>query len=269
MFVTHPPFMAAPPETLDPGAVDWQYGRVPKRLSDAAFETKGFIQGGGHGRAAGTTEPKSMWAFTKAAFAFRLAAAALPLALALGLASASALAGYAEGKAAFDKNDFDTAWRELDPLAKKGDAKAMFLIASMYHTGRGVPISYKDAAEWYLKSANAGEVQGVFMMGVVYEGGIGQPRSIEEAFKWYKKSADRGFYAGILKVANMYGKGQGVPKDNAAAYLWYAIAELRAPKDSNDRYELPIVKDKLSTLLTKEQVADAERKAKAWKPSAK
>jgi len=199
----------------------------------------------------------------------RLIAGALLLAAASGLAAGQAFAGYAEGKAAYDKNDYDTAWKELEPLAKKGDAKSMFLIASMYHTGRGVPVNYKDAAEWYLKSANAGDVQGVFMMGVVYEGGIGQPRNIAEAFKWYKKSADRGFYAGILKVANMYGKGQGAAKDNAAAYLWYAIAELRAPKDSNDRFELPIVKDKLSTLLTKEQVADAERRAKAWKPSAK
>jgi len=199
----------------------------------------------------------------------RIAAGAWMLAAASGLAAGHAFAGYGEGKAAFDRNDFDTAWRELEPLAKKGDAKSMFLIASMYHTGRGVPVSYKDAAEWYLKSANAGEVQGVFMMGVVHEGGIGQPRSIEEAFKWYKKSADRGFYAGIIKVANMYGKGQGTPKDNAAAYLWYSIAELRVPKDSNDRFELPIVKDKLGTLLTKEQVADAERKAKAWKPAAK
>lgn len=195
----------------------------------------------------------------------RLFAAAL--ALTLGLAAAPAFAGYKEGKAAFDKRDFDTAWKELEPLAKQGNADAMFLVGSMYHLGAGTPVSYKDAAEWYRKSADAGKLDAIFTMGVVYEGGIGQARSIGEAFKWYKKSADRGFYAGILKVANMYGKGQGIPKDNAQAYLWYSIAELRAPKDSNDRYELPIVKDKLSTLLTKEQVADAERKAKAWKPA--
>ena len=145
----------------------------------------------------------------------------------------------------------------------------MFLIASLYHTGRGTPVSYKDAAEWYLKSANAGDVQGVFMMGVVYEGGIGQPRSLPEAVKWYRKAADRGFYTGILKLANMYAKGQGVTKDLAQSYLWFAIAELRTPKDSSDRFELPIVKDKLASQLTKEQVADAERKAKAWKPVAK
>ncbi len=197
----------------------------------------------------------------------RLFAAAL--ALALGLATAPAFAGYQEGKAAFDKRDYDTAWKELEPLAKQGNADAMFLVGSMYHLGAGTTVSYKDASDWYRKSADAGKVDAIFTMGVVYEGGIGQPRSIAEAFKWYKKSADRGFYPGILKTANMYGKGQGISKDNALAYLWFSIAELRAPKDSNDRYELPIVKDRLTTLLTKEQVADADRKAKAWKPAAR
>ncbi|MGQ0675379.1 MAG: tetratricopeptide repeat protein [Rhodospirillales bacterium] len=201
--------------------------------------------------------------------ASRMFVALSALVLALTFAASPALAGYQEGKAAFEKGDYDTAWKELEPLAKKGDGKAAFLVASMYHTGRGVPVSYKDAAEWYRKSADAGDMQGVFMMGVVHEGGIGIPRDIAEAFKWYKKSADRGFYAAILKVANMYGKGPGVPKDNAQSYLWFSIAELRVPTDSNDRFELPIVKDKLSTLITKEQLAEAERRAKAWKPTAR
>ena len=198
-----------------------------------------------------------------------LAALAAAFGLAIAAAAAPALAGYKEGKAAYDSGDYDTAWKELEPAAKQGDAEAMFLVASMYHTGRGTPVSYKDAAQWYRKSADAGDAQAVFMMGVVYEGGIGEPRSLVEALKWYRKAADRGFYASIMKVANMYGKGQGTAKDLAQAYLWFSIAELRVPKDSGDRYEIPIVKDKLASQMTKEQVADAERKAKAWKPVAK
>jgi TPR repeat protein len=194
---------------------------------------------------------------------------AAALAFALAVAAWPAQAGYKEGKEAFDKRDFDAAWKELEPLAKQGNPDAMFLVGTMHHMGAGAPVSYKDAADWYRKAADAGKLDAVFTMGIVYEGGIGQPRNIAEAFKWYKKSADRGFYAGIIKVANMYGKGQGTAKDNLQSYLWFAIAELRAPKDSNDRFELPIVKDKLGTLLTKEQVADADRKAKAWKPAAR
>jgi hypothetical protein len=185
-----------------------------------------------------------------------------------GLAAGGALAGYKEGREAYDKKDYPTAWKELDPLAKQGNPDAMYLVGSMYHMGMGVPASYKDAAEWYRKSADAGKIDAIFTMGIVYEGGIGVPRNGAEAFSWYKKSAERGFYAGQLKVANMYAKGQGVKKDIAQSYLWYAIAERTAPRANNDRYEIPIIKDKLASLMTKEQVAEMDRRAKAWKPVA-
>lgn len=188
--------------------------------------------------------------------------------IAFGLALGQAQAGYKEGREAYDKKDFPTAWKELEPLAKQGNADAMYLVGSMHHMGMGVPPSYKDAAEWYRKSADAGKLDAIFTMGVVYEGGIGVPRSAKEAFTWYKKSADRGFYPGQLKIAHMYATGRGIKKDPPNAYLWYAIAERSTPRTGNDKNEIPIVKDKLSTMMTKEQVADADRKAKAWKPAA-
>lgn len=196
----------------------------------------------------------------------RIAAAVLACVLGFGLAAQSpAQAGFKEGREAYDKKDFPTAWKELEPLAKQGNADAMYLVGSMHHMGMGTAPSYKDAAEWYRKAADAGKLDAIFTMGVVYEGGIGVPRSRNDAFAWYKKSADRGFYAGQLKIANMYAKGQGAKKDVAQSYLWYAIAERFAPRTGNDRYELPIIKDKLSAMMTKEQVADMDRRAKAWK----
>ncbi len=199
----------------------------------------------------------------------RLLAIGAAVVLALGLAGASgALAGYKEGKDAFDKRDYAAAWKELEPLAKQGNRDAMYLLGSMYQMGMGVPPSNQDAIAWYRKSADAGKPDAIFMMGVMHEGGAGVPRNVNEAFNWYKKSADRGFYPGILKVADMYGKGRGVKKDLAQSYFWFSIAEKNAPASTNDRYEIPIVKDRLSTLMTKEQVADADRKAKAWKPIA-
>ena len=193
-----------------------------------------------------------------------LAATAVMLILA---GAGSALAGYKEGKEAYDKKDYAAAWKELDPLAKKGDRDAQYLVGSMYHMGMGVPASYKDAAEWYRKSADAGKVDAIFTMGIVYEGGVGVARNVPEAVNWYRKSAERCFYPGMLKLADMFAKGRGVKKDNAQSYYWYTVAERYVPPTSNDRYELPIVRDKLSAITPKEQVADADRKAKAWKPT--
>lgn len=198
----------------------------------------------------------------------RIAAAILAGTFGFALALGQAQAGYKEGREAYDKQDFATAWKELEPAAKQGNADAMYLVGSMYHMGMGVAPSYKDAAEWYRKAADAGKIDAIFTMGIVHEGGIGVPRNLTEAANWYKKSADRGFYAGQLKLANMYGKGQGVKKDLAQSYFWYSVAEKTAPRQNNDRFEIPIIKDKLASLMTKEQVAEADRKAKAWKPIA-
>lgn len=198
----------------------------------------------------------------------RIAAAILAGVLTFGLAHGPALAGYKEGREAYEKRDYPTAWKELDPLAKQGNADAMFLVGSMHHMGMGVPPSYKDAAEWYRKAADAGKLDAIFTMGVVYEGGIGVPRSPKDAFAWYKKAADRGFYIGQTKVAHMYATGRGIKKDPPAAYLWFAIAERFTPRTGNDKNEIPILKDKLSTMMTKEQVAEMDRRAKAWKPVA-
>ena len=179
-----------------------------------------------------------------------------------------ALAGYKEGKEAFDKRDYANAWKELEPLAKQGNRDAMYLLGSMHQMGMGVPPSNQDAVAWYRKAADAGKPDAVFMMGVMNEAGSGLPRSLPEAFNWYKKSADRGFYPGMIKIADMYGKGRGVKKDPAQAYMWFTIAERNSPPSTNDKFEIPIVKDRLATLITKEQLADADRKAKAWKPVA-
>src|SRR5688572_3295941 len=103
----------------------------------------------------------------------RIAAAILACVLTFGLVPGAALAGFKEGREAYDRKDFPTAWKELEPLAKQGNADAMYLIGSMHHMGMGTAPSYKDAAEWYRKSADAGKIDAIFTMGVVYEGGIG------------------------------------------------------------------------------------------------
>jgi len=214
----------------------------------------------------GSDQSSSISSLEKRAMNKRIAAAVLAAFVVLG--AGPVRAGYNEGREAYNKADYATAWKELEPLAKQGNADAMYLVGSMHHMGMGVSPSYKDAAVWYRKAADAGKIDAIFTMGIVYEGGIGVPRNAQEGFQWYKKSADRGFYAGQLKIANMYGKGVGVKKDIPQAYFWYGVAERSAPKQGNDRYEIPIIKDKLASLMTKEQIAEADRKIKAWKPVA-
>ena len=52
----------------------------------------------------------------------------------VGLA-APAWAGYDEGEAAYKRGDYDTALRELSPLAKQGIAKSQYILGQIYNKG--------------------------------------------------------------------------------------------------------------------------------------
>ncbi len=49
-------------------------------------------------------------------------------------------AGANEGMAAYLRADFATAFKEFELAAEEGDAKAQFLLGSMYSLGQGVPV---------------------------------------------------------------------------------------------------------------------------------
>ena len=59
----------------------------------------------------------------------------LIIALIVGLA-APAWAGIDEGVAALERGDYETAFREMKPLAEQGDADAQYNLGLMYDEGR-------------------------------------------------------------------------------------------------------------------------------------
>ncbi len=56
-------------------------------------------------------------------------------------------------KEAYERGDYDTALKELRPLADQGDATAQNSLGNMYFFGRGVPQDYDKAIRWYRLAA--------------------------------------------------------------------------------------------------------------------
>ena len=80
----------------------------------------------------------------------RWAATALTSLLILSSAPAHAARdAYTEGLAAYRAGQHAKAYKTLLPLAKKKDARAMYLVGVMYEGGRGVPRDDPTAAGWY------------------------------------------------------------------------------------------------------------------------
>jgi TPR repeat protein len=90
--------------------------------------------------------------------------------------------------------------------------------------------------------------------------GAGVPKNNAEAVKWYRLAADQGHALAQNNLGNMYYNGDGVPKSDFDAYFWFDRAA--AQGDDEAKTNRDIVEKK----MTREQIAEAQRRSAAWKP---
>ena len=69
------------------------------------------------------------------------------------------------------------------------------------------------------------------------------------------------------ELGSLYGNGHGVEKDYVEAYRWFELAASRNPgNDFETRENAARNRDTLATRMTPAEIAEAQKRAKAWKP---
>lgn len=118
---------------------------------------------------------------------------ALLLAVLMGVMGipAARAASLAQGAAAFQRGDYVRAYRELSPLARLGNAKALGLLGFMYEHGFGAPQAYEAAADLYTQGAIQGNPFAQAMLGLMYDKGHGVPQDFVLAYKWLNLATAR------------------------------------------------------------------------------
>ena len=107
--------------------------------------------------------------------------------------------------------------------------------------------------------------------------GSGRPRRDEvavsysvgvyaEAARWYRKAGDQGDAFAQFSLGLMYGVGDGVPKNYIEAHMWLNLAASRA--SSKDKKLFTEARDVAAGKMTPKQIAEAQRRAREWKPKA-
>lgn len=134
-----------------------------------------------------------------------------------------------EGRDAYKKGDYKSAYRIFKPLAERGDVGAQFTLGEMQKKGQGVP------------------------------------KGDAEAVKWYRMAADQGHAEAQNKLGICYTFGQGVPVDYVLAHMWYDIAASNYT-ETKDREGAVRNRDAIGTLMTPAQVEQAKKMAREWKP---
>src|SRR3954468_19053035 len=94
-------------------------------------------------------------------------------------------AGRSDVKEALDaqqRGDYETARKQFQALADKGDDKAMMELGLMYHTGEGAKQDYDKAMDWYLKAYSKQNGNALNNLGVMYRDGLGVAKNSKIAY---------------------------------------------------------------------------------------
>lgn len=104
--------------------------------------------------------------------------------------------------------------------AEEGNAIAQCDTGWMYQYGKGKVQDYKEAVNWYRKSAMQGYARAQNILGVMYQNGQGVEQSYAEAVKWYRRAADQNYARALYHLGLLFEDGLGVDQSyiNAAEH---------------------------------------------------
>lgn len=160
--------------------------------------------------------------------------------------------------------DYAEAVKWFRLAAEQGDAVAQYVLGVMLDAGQGVTQDFVEAAKWYRSAAEQGDADSQFALGTMYDRGRGVPSDYREGAKWMLLAAEQGvggaqYYLGLLYVG-----GRGVLQDYHDAHKWLNIAASRLTGDERGRAAK--YRDQIADEMTSTEVAEAQRRAREWKP---
>lgn len=148
--------------------------------------------------------------------------------------------------------------------AEGGLAQAQYTLGMCYENGRGVDGDDVEAVRWFRQAAAQKFPDAEAELGQCHLDGVGATKDIVEGLMWLQRAAAHGSAIGESRLGTCYERGTGVPKDSVQAYKWFTLA---AAQDDELAPDLRVSLAKLESILTPEQVAEAQKLARDFQPS--
>jgi TPR repeat protein len=108
--------------------------------------------------------------------------------------------------------------------------------------------------------AEDGDARAQLSLGGMYYNGQGVQQDYAEAAKWTRKAAEQGYTPAQADLGVLYWNGQGVQPDVVLAYMWLSLAAAHEPDAVGER-------DHVASQMTPDEIAEAQRLARDWKPT--
>lgn len=183
-----------------------------------------------------------------------------------GLARAQYQLGLDYANAEGVKNDDEEAAKWFRRAADQGLVDAELDLGLCYLEGHGVKMSGAEGVKLFRQAAAQGSARANYEVGRCYLEGTGVAKDIQEGIKWVQQAAERGDPVAESRLGQAYVKGEGLPKDNVQAYKWFTLAAAQDDENAND---IRVNIAKVENQMTKEEVAEAQRLARDFKPGQK
>jgi TPR repeat protein len=108
--------------------------------------------------------------------------------------------------------------------------------------------------------ADQGDPKAQNKLGTMYQHGWGVPQNYLDAVSWFRQAADRGDADAQSNLGFMFLYGRGVARDYVSAHLWFDLAA------SGGNRSAVFARDLVAAKMTPAQVAEAQKRARAWEP---
>lgn len=138
-----------------------------------------------------------------------------------------------------ERGDFETARKEFQELANKGDDKAMISLALMYHTGEGMKQDYDKAMDWYLKAFSKRNGDALNNIGVMYRDGLGVSTNSKIAYLLFLAVHMESLGSESTQIRagrNLSRISEAMPKkdlEEALSYTWTYVDQIVKSRGKN------------------------------------
>ena len=195
----------------------------------------------------------------------RLVAPRISVALVLSIAylAAPAWADFKTGEKAYQSGDYATALREWQPLAEQGQAGPQYQLGLLYGNGKGVTKDDAKARLWHEKAAIQGHTEAQVNLGILLMYARGGQQDYKMAVYYLRLASNKGNDLAQRRLGELYERGEGVQQDYVKAHMWYSLGSAHGV-EAGAR-----LRDALAKRMDPDQVDEAKKLAREWKPKGK
>ncbi len=180
-----------------------------------------------------------------------------------------------------------------DYVVKNGDPYADVIAGGLSQVGTMLILRGEEydklalAVNYLTRAAELGDRDAQGALGELYKNGNGTLKDYELAARYFAQSAQQANYDAMKYLGIAYIRGQGVEQNKVQAYVWLSLCTLgetcRGAVGFNQLMALQktsagsayddtsldpaTVRDEIAQYMTAQEIAEAQRLARAWRPS--